>query len=260
MSLAGVLDISSGRRRLGIGLSPLDCTTVAETRNCTEACSDPASLFTPANHALRCLPLVSWYRMGRMQSTRRIARRGRSWNPGRSRLYQYSTLPTSFPASRNVSLNPVSSWGWADARLLCKAWTSSRPMWTTSACSLQCWRSSFRTNADIAGPGVLLSHYFQNCSVFLLFLLLKSSTTWPSRLGRLFRRWRRQQKQQTESPGNSTRLKLSDSVKSTLVEFQEMQIYFCGIGADGDASQLRPGGGTDPAGANNTSGASAIVS
>lgn len=47
--LARLLQASSSLHTPRLSFGPLDCTTVAGTKNCTEACSDPSSLFTPHN-------------------------------------------------------------------------------------------------------------------------------------------------------------------------------------------------------------------
>jgi hypothetical protein len=47
--LHGLLKTSSARQQLRIGFSPNDCETESGARNCTEACTDPSSLFTPTN-------------------------------------------------------------------------------------------------------------------------------------------------------------------------------------------------------------------
>jgi len=46
--LAALLE-TSGRQELRLGFGPRDCTTASGSRNCTEACSDPTSLWTPTN-------------------------------------------------------------------------------------------------------------------------------------------------------------------------------------------------------------------
>lgn len=47
--LSKLLATASTRQKLRLGFAPVDCTTSAGSRNCTEACLDPAFLFTPAN-------------------------------------------------------------------------------------------------------------------------------------------------------------------------------------------------------------------
>lgn len=44
-----LVETSAARRPLRLGFGPNECTTVSGSRNCTEACSDPSFLFTPAN-------------------------------------------------------------------------------------------------------------------------------------------------------------------------------------------------------------------
>lgn len=53
-----LVETSSARRQLRLGFSPGDCTTVSGSRNCTEACSDPSSFFTPTNLRV-CTTLAS---------------------------------------------------------------------------------------------------------------------------------------------------------------------------------------------------------
>jgi len=47
--LDGLVKTSSARQQLRLGFGPGDCETLLGSRNCTEACSDPSSLFTPTN-------------------------------------------------------------------------------------------------------------------------------------------------------------------------------------------------------------------
>jgi len=47
--LAQMVETSSARQPLRLTFGPGDCTTTSRSQNCTEACSNPATLFAPAN-------------------------------------------------------------------------------------------------------------------------------------------------------------------------------------------------------------------
>jgi hypothetical protein len=47
--LAQMVETSSARRPLRLTFGPGDCMTAFQSRNCTEACSNPSTLFAPAN-------------------------------------------------------------------------------------------------------------------------------------------------------------------------------------------------------------------
>lgn len=47
--LAQLVEWSSARQEVSVSLGPSDCTMASGSRNCTKACSDPSTLFAPAN-------------------------------------------------------------------------------------------------------------------------------------------------------------------------------------------------------------------
>lgn len=159
--LGRLLATSSRRQKLRLGFNPLDCTTTPDSRNCTEACSDPAFLFAPAN--LRACTALSATALLVQNGTYRVDLS----DAETSKVVDSWGIPTlaTFNATGLLSqVNEciaescvISGLGKCEddvnrlSQLEINVGSLSR---LSSGLDHYCWGIDMRINPDIAGPGV----------------------------------------------------------------------------------------------------------
>ncbi|KAK0655026.1 hypothetical protein B0T16DRAFT_396055 [Cercophora newfieldiana] len=258
-----ILQTSSARGDLTLTFGPRDCTTTSGFRNCTEACADPSSLFTPTNFRV-CTALAGAALL--VQNGTYAIDRGKgktaevmdSW--GIPELLQFNGTGVFAQVAHCLPESCILSTlgNCADAvRDLHGLDINAGSIGAiSSSLGHYCDEGEVEVNADIAGPGVMLSYFIQTTLAVLFFLMLKVTTTWTRGVGVLF------------PPKKSKRLanvqdKLFDSrlraaVTSSLVEFQEVQIYFIAAVQIATLVSFEPEI-TDTVGENNSSYAAVIL-
>ncbi|KAK2809240.1 hypothetical protein FQN50_004076 [Emmonsiellopsis sp. PD_5] len=270
-----MIEASSTQRQLRLGFESSDCITVSGTRNCTEACSNPSSLFTPTN--LRACTALAGAALLVQNNTYSVDRSDAptaeaidSWQIPDLSAYNATGVFASV-AECIVESCAVSKLGkCADGvRNLGGVEIKVDDLQTFSS-QLQhfCDGTDPRINADIAGPGVLVSYFLQTSLALLFYLLLKISTVWVRRLHGLFsccsgRGDTTKQDSRLRSGLAILRTKLADSklgaaVPSSLVEFQEVQAYYIASVQIATLMSYNPEL-TDTAGVNNDSYAAVIL-
>jgi len=162
--LAAILHTSSTRQDLTIDLVSSDCSTSLGYRNCTEACSDPSALLTPANFRV-CTALASaallvqngTYAVNHAdeQTTRAID----SW--GIPELSTYNSTDVFRQVAGCLSQSCIVS-NLGDCtddvgRLFNTDITANNLGAITSSLSHYCDRTTVDIDADIAGQGVSAS-------------------------------------------------------------------------------------------------------
>ena len=285
--LGRLLVTSSKRQKLRLGFTPLDCTTEAGSHNCTEACSDPASLFTPAN--FRTCTALSATALLVQNGTYRVD----SSDAETSEVIDSWGIPplATFNATGILlQVNECIAESCFISRLgKCEDDVNALAQLEINVGNLDhfsagldryCRGIDMRINPDIAGPGVsraeqirpdltsltvlqvLLSYFFQTCLAVSLFIIYKTSKAWPTTIRPRFRRKIRKLQggnpKSTQQDPESTDSWLSDAAISSLAEFQEMQVYFVTSVQIATLVSYNPGS-NNPAGANNDSFAAAII-
>ncbi|KAK5659305.1 hypothetical protein OQA88_1398 [Cercophora sp. LCS_1] len=221
---------------LRLGFAPRDCETVSGERNCTEACLDPASLFTPTN--LRVCTALAGAALLVQNGTYRVEDEGSdevmmAWGvPELGRLdatQLFGRVGECIAQSCDVGRlggcsEEVQGLGAVGIDAGSLAVFSER-------LGRYCDRVVLEINSDIAGPGVLLSYFLLTSLVLLFWLILKISRSWVRRLGIPFGWLSRQDKDEFRDnlaavQNRLTSSRLGTAITSSLVEFQEVQIYF----------------------------------
>lgn len=268
--LAQLLRTSSARQQLRISLVPGDCETVSGSHNCTEACSNPSSLFTPPN--LRVCTALAGAALLVQNGTYSVDRSDaqtveaiNSWQIPELSTYNgaavFNHIAQCIPQSCTfVRLGECAK----DVRDLATVEINASNLAVISSrLGRYCDAARLEINADIAGPGVLLSYFFQTSIVFLFFLLLKISKSWVRRLCIPFKWLSNQENDEFQDKLSEVQNKLARSrpgvaVTSSLVEFQEVQIYFITSVQIAMIIAYNPDL-TDTVGANNNSYAAVIL-
>ncbi|KAI1170870.1 hypothetical protein F4777DRAFT_567666 [Nemania sp. FL0916] len=215
----------------------LDCNTTSGSRNCTEACRDRTSLFTPTN--LRVCSLLA-------TTSLLVADRTFNFSLSDSVTAQIADewqVPnlTSFDGAgvlANITDCITQSCTVAPDVGTCSK--NARPSLNTPvtvgtvANLLQsldhyCDSQNSVLNADIAGPGVIVSYLFQISLALLIYILVGISTNWPRRISNVLGLGRADLREK----GHRVQTRLASSrfratLISSLVEFQEVQLYFVG--------------------------------
>ncbi|GJN78582.1 hypothetical protein PLIIFM63780_002076 [Purpureocillium lilacinum] len=230
--LAQMLETSSARRTLRLTFGPDDCMTASRSRNCTEACSNPYTLFEPAN--LRACTALAGAALLVQNETYSVDRSDahttevmNAWRVPELSAYNATAMLRHVAECISESCAVGSKLGVCpnDVRTLSNMDINADNLGDLSfRLERYCHGVNVEINADIAGPGTSLA--------LLLYLLMRSSTTWAGRVDTLFRKLRG--KHDTKSPGGKRVTLLSKlgasslgaAATSSLVEFQEMQLYF----------------------------------
>ncbi|KAJ6442462.1 integral membrane protein [Purpureocillium lavendulum] len=230
--LAQMLETSSARRPLRLTFGPDDCATASMSRNCTEACSNPSTLFAPAN--LRACTALAGAALLVQNETYSVDRSDaltsevmNTWHIPELSAYNATAVLRHVAECISESCAVGSKLGECPNNLQTLSdihINADNLEEFSSRLERYCNGVTVEINSDIAGPGASLA--------FLLYLLMRSSTTWAGRVDTLFRK--RRSKQHSKSPGAKEETFLSKlaasslgaAATSSLVEFQEMQLYF----------------------------------
>ncbi|KAK3385575.1 hypothetical protein B0H63DRAFT_184718 [Podospora didyma] len=222
---------------------PSDCGTVNNTRNCTEACNDPESLFK-LNNLRTCIQLAAASFLVRnktytvdMSNATTVATLESYQVPN---LTTYNATGVFRNTARCLSQScAVSSLGNCTDRI--QGLANIRITGTMdnleniySGLSNYCDYFEANINADIGGPGIIVSYLLQTALAVMFYLSLKASTTWTRKLFRCLswlsypsKTWREKLRKQGESLQSKVSCsRFGASVVSSLAEFQEVQIYF----------------------------------
>ncbi|KAK3384705.1 hypothetical protein B0T24DRAFT_609339 [Lasiosphaeria ovina] len=236
--LDGLLKTSSARQQLRLGFGPGDCKTLSSSPNCTEACSDPSFLFTPTN--LRACAALAGAALLVQNGTYSV-----DWSDAQTaeaigfwHVPDLSTFDATDVFTRVAQCIPqsctvarlgecaenVQDLGSVEIKADNLALISSR-------LGHYCDGVDLEINTDIAGPGVLLSYFLQTSLVVLFWLILKISRSWVRHVGVPFRCLTRQGKDEFQDrlaavQSRLERSRLGTAVTASLMEFQEVQIYF----------------------------------
>ncbi|KAK0707293.1 hypothetical protein B0H67DRAFT_647489 [Lasiosphaeris hirsuta] len=264
--LTDMLEAASARQPLRIGLAPGDCTATfgsgaatagTPEQNCTAACADPHLLFTPAN--LRVCTALAGAALLVQNGTYRVdpadgvtAETMAAW-----RVPELATFDGAGVLGRVVGecipeSCAVPGLGTCvdDVRGLAGVEVGAGSLGVVAArLGRYCEGMEVGLGADIVGPGVLLSYFIQSSLAMLFYLLLMASTSWMRRLDDFLTRNdhqirshedddnalsdERRSRRKTPLKDMVSRLRhklsrsrLVDAVTSSLVEFQEAQVYF----------------------------------
>ncbi|KAI1109242.1 hypothetical protein F5Y14DRAFT_433347 [Nemania sp. NC0429] len=220
--------------------NPLDCNTTSGTRNCTEACRDGTSLFTPTNlHVCSMLAGASLLVANKTLSfdlsdntTRQVAE---EWQVPNLATFDGAGVIRNISECIYRSCTTAPDVGSCNSTVGPLAASSITGTSTSTMTSLvqtldhYCQSPNSVLNTDIAGPGVIVSYIFQISLALLFYVLINFSTKWPHRIANFlgFRRVAIREK------GDSIQTRLASSrfgaaVLSSLLEFQEVQLYFVG--------------------------------
>jgi len=263
--LSGQLILASRRQQLRLDFRPGDCTTATGLRNCTEVCSDPSALLTPRNLPA-CVLLASaallvqnkTYTIDPSDTT--TLRTIDAWSV--PDLTRYNATGVLANVTKCVSQSCVgSALGECEDNVLALQGVriiANNLVEISARLGRYCRGSNPLINPDIAGPGVssscdervetrsrfgmdsanivfgqvVLSYFFQASLALFFFVVTKLLSTWTRRLVTLFRSCRddpapRSQGAQLQSWLASS--KPGAAIISSLVEFQEVQIYFVAV-------------------------------
>ncbi|KAK0745643.1 hypothetical protein B0T18DRAFT_409891 [Schizothecium vesticola] len=276
--LHNMLATASAQRPLRLGFTSGDCTTVFESgtdrnvgveRNCTAACADPILLFTPAN--LRVCTALAGAALLVQNGTYQIDRADRAtaetmdaWRIPELAAFDGAGVLRRVVGECIPESCAVPGLGRCVDDVLGLAGIEvgiGNLGVVTARLGRYCEGMEIGLSADITGPGVLLSYFFQSSLAMLFYLLLRASTSWMQRLDDFLTR--RNDDTQIPSQDNNesnnndgnvdsderksrrkcrsrtpfqdkvsdlrhklSRSRLVDAVTSSLVEFQEAQVYF----------------------------------
>lgn len=214
-----------------------DCVTVPGSQNCSQACTDPAFLFTPMNLRM-CLRLASTallvkdgqFAVNLTDATRQATE---TWHvPNLTALDGAAILA-------NISSCLFASCIVADDVKQCTEVVRKLPALPINASKFPafmgvlgnyCGHLDNTANADIAGPGVFLSYIFQTSLSLLLYILVNFFTFWPGQILRLLDPARASLREKGERlQARLAGSRFGAAVISSLVEFQEVQLYFVGF-------------------------------
>ncbi|KAK3989099.1 hypothetical protein QBC44DRAFT_95477 [Cladorrhinum sp. PSN332] len=232
-SLAELLANATTNQPVSLDFDPRDCITATGDRNCSEACSNQTSLFIPTN--LRpCVLLAGAALLGR-NGTLSLNRS----DPGTVTTIRALDIPefSTFPAinvltaiSKCVSAScSTSRLGNCTEEVLgmgARPVSVSRLTDISTNLEQYCRAAKPEINGDIAGPGVILSYFFQASLALFFYFALGVCTTWTRRslsairgcVGPLGTRGKELQAKLATS-------RFGAAVASSLMEFQEVQIY-----------------------------------
>ncbi|KAK4451280.1 hypothetical protein QBC34DRAFT_436818 [Podospora aff. communis PSN243] len=228
--LSTILQASAARQQLTLSFGPQDCTTVSGTRNCTEACSNAADLFTPEN--FRACTALAGAALLVQDGTYAVDMVGNGPREvmetfGVPDLVQYNATgvfgDVASCLAESCILSNLGDCGEGVSELASVDVDAANLAAMVEGLGSYCNGAAVEVNADIAGPGVMISYFFQTTLAIGFFLLLKFSTTWIRGFGTLLPRKYSSHLSNLQSRFFASRLRTS--VTSSIVEFQEIQIY-----------------------------------
>ncbi|KAK3357771.1 hypothetical protein B0T25DRAFT_567020 [Lasiosphaeria hispida] len=239
IQLAYLLDDSSHRNTLGLSFAPSDCITVSGTKNCTEACLNPKSLFQLGN-IKTCVLMASAALLVQNETYSVDMSNAATVETTESFLVPNFTDFNAVGVLTNVANCITQS---CTNSNLGDCATSVRDVNTirvvarnlvviATRLSSYCALAKKEINSDIAGPGLVVAYLLQIVFAVIFHLCLKFTTTWIRKMFHLFSWFRgRRGREETRKRGKLLQSDLAASrfgaaVVSSLVEFQEVQIYF----------------------------------
>ncbi|KAK4158866.1 hypothetical protein QBC43DRAFT_363054 [Cladorrhinum sp. PSN259] len=234
-SLSEMLYNSKSKLAFDLEFDHWDCKIAGGRQNCSHACSDFKTLFEPTN----IRPCVLLAAAALLEKNRTII--VDVSNTATAATVEALGIPS---LSTFLAVEVLTNVGKCIAAScsqtnLGKCTDGVRAMDTTpvSVSQLQSFSTNLgeycssarpEINGDIAGPGVMVSYFFQASLSLYFFFLLKICTTWIRRsftpLG-AFKRTRGLRHWGNELQAKLARSRFGAAVVSSLVEFQEVQIY-----------------------------------
>ncbi|KAK3319099.1 hypothetical protein B0H66DRAFT_623471 [Apodospora peruviana] len=218
-----------------------DCKTTSGTTNCTEACLDPKSLFTPRNF-YTCVLLAAaallvqnddYYVNNSDPATIQAMDQ---WHVADLSTLDGPGILTNVGQCIATSCvrSTLGECG-HDVRKINDFDYSDMGVYflpnVTNSLDLYCdgFDDESIINPDIAGPGVVLSYLIQTSLALLFFFLIKFFTRTPRVLISLFTPCNHRAKETAHNVQTYlASSRYSAAVRTTLVEFQEVQLYFVG--------------------------------
>ncbi|KFA74435.1 hypothetical protein S40288_10077 [Stachybotrys chartarum IBT 40288] len=220
-----------------IQFTPSDCNTTSGPMNCTEACRNETFLFTPTNLRI-CSLLAAASVLVRNDnysfdptgdSARRVAQ---DWYVPDLETFDGEKVLgniTECISQSCVAASGVGTCSDAVSRVRYVPINATNLSPVVEILSHYCNGLNSITNADMAGPGVVLSYLFQTSLSLLFYVLVNFFKLWPRRIyawlgcfsASLQNKGRRLQSSLTSS-------RFTAAAISSLVEFQEVQLYFIG--------------------------------
>ncbi|KAK0710854.1 hypothetical protein B0H67DRAFT_646280 [Lasiosphaeris hirsuta] len=241
IELADLLEVSSHRDTLSLSFAPSDCMTTSGTKNCTEACLRPRSLFQLENFKT-CVLIAS----------AALLVQNKTYSVD---TFDAATVETieSFLVPNLTNFNAVGVLTNVTSCITQSCTSSNLGDCATSVrdinklhilasnlvavatrLSSYCAMAKKEINSDIAGPGLVVAYLLQVGFAVVFHLCLKFTTTWTRKIFYLSSCFQgRRGREETRKRGKLVQSNLAASrfgaaVVSSLVEFQEVQIYFVG--------------------------------
>jgi hypothetical protein len=212
-------------------LNPLDCESDAGDNNCAQVCANATLLFRPANLRIcAMLAAASLLVQNQTMSYGLPERVAREWHvPNLARFDAAGVFDNVTYCISSSCNSEVGSCNDQIKQLSRRPVNAGNLEGVVATLGTYCNHVNSIVNTDMAGPGVILSYLFQTSIALVFFILSRIFTPWPGTIFRTLGFCRislREKSQRLQNKIYSTRF--AAAVLTSLVEFQEVQMYFVG--------------------------------